>query len=769
MVARSSRRPRWRLLALAIADPGRAEALGRPDRVRATPIAWILSVAQQPRGIVLRDRGLLELAVCRSSGWRSGSRADPVTPDREADVRATLGVALAMAGRTARRSRTARSAAVASVADPLVAAKILVRRGHVRYFFLATAARGAGRPARRPARASCGRRARLGGAHAQPDGPEPPGPRAGRACGAGRRVKRSGSSCRRVSRRVGRHPAQPRLHRVLPGRPSAGARASTTRRPSVIAALGEDAPVARHGPVRRAVGGGSCRRGGRRWCTAEVDQRIAVPAADARRAAARPGDGGAGGRRARQRRRRAPPARGRCSGASSADWWALRAELAVLLARAPHRRRGRPPAARTAADARAALEAAAAPRRPRWPGCWPGGGRRGRARRRRPSCSPAPPRYRQPSVGLVRATGWHARALERELRGDTRGVLAPAGAGSTRSTQHRARSAARSSARWRPATATSWPRWPCGTPSRAGPATLLEWSERWRATALSQPPVHPPDDDDLAGDLAALRDTRRRLAAARAEGAPTAAQAGRRPRPSRARDPPAYPPPGRAATGDVARFDAERLLASPRRHDVRRARRGRPRSCTRSSPRADGSRTVRGRRRREDAEQVGCASPGSPCGRRRAGGPPTSTTWAVGCRQRCWGTPYGRWATGRSWSLRPAGCTPPPGRSLPALADVPVSVAPSAALWLRARASAPTSTGARVLIAGPGTGVGRRRDRRPGARRHPEAVLLRGRRRHGRAEPGTRWTARPSRTSPRTVSSARTARCSPRSTSTTGR
>jgi len=72
----------------------------------------------------------------------------------------------------------------------------------------------------------------------------------------------------------------------------------------------------------------------------------------------------------------------------------------------------------------------------------------------------------------------------------------------------------------------------------------------------------------------------------------------------------------------------------------------------------------------------------------------------------------------------------PPGRLhatpwslLPALADVPVSVAPSAALWLRARASRPP-TGARVLIAGPGLESGGA-ELDALARRHTEAVLLR--------------------------------------------
>jgi hypothetical protein len=51
---------------------------------------------------------------------------------------------------------------------------------------------------------------------------------------------------------------------------------------------------------------------------------------------------------------------------------------------------------------------------------------------------------------------------------------------------------------------------------------LLTWTERWRASALAVPPVRPPDDRELAADLAALRDLGRRLEAAHAGGSPTA-------------------------------------------------------------------------------------------------------------------------------------------------------------------------------------------------------------------------------------------------------
>ena len=90
---------------------------------------------------------------------------------------------------------------------------------------------------------------------------------------------------------------------------------------------------------------------------------------------------------------------------------------------------------------------------------------------------------------------------------------------------------------------------------------MLEWTERWRANSLSQPPVHPPDDAELARDLAVLRDTRRRLAEARAEEAPSAARLDD----GRARLEEAIRRRTHHLAGastESAPFEAERLLAS---------------------------------------------------------------------------------------------------------------------------------------------------------------------------------------------------------------
>jgi hypothetical protein len=66
--------------------------------------------------------------------------------------------------------------------------------------------------------------------------------------------------------------------------------------------------------------------------------------------------------------------------------------------------------------------------------------------------------------------------------------------------------------------------------SRLGrPRLVLEWSERWRAVALAVPPVRPPADKALQADLAALRDVSDRLARAASTGRLAAAT--RQPRP----------------------------------------------------------------------------------------------------------------------------------------------------------------------------------------------------------------------------------------------
>lgn len=53
------------------------------------------------------------------------------------------------------------------------------------------------------------------------------------------------------------------------------------------------------------------------------------------------------------------------------------------------------------------------------------------------------------------------------------------------------------------------------------PRLLLRWTERWRATTFSLPPVRPPDDSALADVLATLRQQTRLISEATASGKPT--------------------------------------------------------------------------------------------------------------------------------------------------------------------------------------------------------------------------------------------------------
>ncbi|HEY1343426.1 MAG TPA: CHAT domain-containing protein [Streptosporangiaceae bacterium] len=54
------------------------------------------------------------------------------------------------------------------------------------------------------------------------------------------------------------------------------------------------------------------------------------------------------------------------------------------------------------------------------------------------------------------------------------------------------------------------------------PGLLLAWSERWRAIALAVPPVRPTGDETLQADLAALRSVSSRISRAQSRGLPSA-------------------------------------------------------------------------------------------------------------------------------------------------------------------------------------------------------------------------------------------------------
>ncbi|MBM2623502.1 CHAT domain-containing protein [Actinoplanes sp. LDG1-06] len=110
------------LLAMALSRP--VEALAEADRlIRSRPGAAPASYAHQARAIVLRDAGQFAeaIAAARRALRLAGD------PERAVDVRATLGVALVMAGRTT--AGLAELDAAAGASRGPVAGRVLMRRG----------------------------------------------------------------------------------------------------------------------------------------------------------------------------------------------------------------------------------------------------------------------------------------------------------------------------------------------------------------------------------------------------------------------------------------------------------------------------------------------------------------------------------------------------------------------------------------------------------------------------------------------------------------
>lgn len=124
---------------------------------------------------------------------------------------------------------------------------------------------------------------------------------------------------------------------------------------------------------------------------------------------------------------------------------------------------------------------------------------------------------------LSRAVAWLAQARRAEAAGDTRRLMHACRRGLAVIDEYRAvfgsaELRAQSTAHGAELAALGQ-----SHAARLGrPRLMLEWSERWRAVALAVPAVRPPADELLQADLAALRDVTSRLARARDEGQPTA-------------------------------------------------------------------------------------------------------------------------------------------------------------------------------------------------------------------------------------------------------
>src|SRR6266545_687432 len=248
---------------------------------------------------------------------------------------------------------------------------------------------------------------------------------------------------------------------------------------------------------------------------------------------------------------------------------------------------------------------------------------------------------------------------------------------------------------------------------RAGrPRRLLVWSERWRATALAVPPVRPPDDHELQGDLVPLREITRRLEDAGARGAPTTAlqrerqrlEGGIRARAMRARGAsragrqqfefqvePLLEEVGAARLVQIVEIDGDLHALVCGGGRVRRFPAGRADEAARE---VDFARF--GLRRLAYNRPVG-----------RAG---TAVALLEATGRRLERVFLGQ--AGRHLGSGPVVVVPPgrlhavPWALLPSFRDRVLSVAPSASVWLRASRATPPARRAVVLVRGPDLGSG---------------------------------------------------------------
>jgi tetratricopeptide (TPR) repeat protein len=127
---------------------------------------------------------------------------------------------------------------------------------------------------------------------------------------------------------------------------------------------------------------------------------------------------------------------------------------------------------------------------------------------------------RHRGAAIARTTGWLARALQAEANGDSRAMLAACRRGLDVLDEHRLSMGATEMRARATVHGVELAALATRHAARIADAKqLLLWSERWRGTALAAAPVRPPDDDELAMELSALRGVTRRIAELRAHGA----------------------------------------------------------------------------------------------------------------------------------------------------------------------------------------------------------------------------------------------------------
>lgn len=133
-------------------------------------------------------------------------------------------------------------------------------------------------------------------------------------------------------------------------------------------------------------------------------------------------------------------------------------------------------------------------------------------------------RSRRRGPPLSRVSGWLGRALQAQVADNPRRLMAACRRGLEVLDEHRftlGASELRAQGTAHGAELAALARRHAAAAGR--PRLLLEWSERWRATALAVPPVKPAADAELTNGLVALHEVTSQLENARRLGTPTGA------------------------------------------------------------------------------------------------------------------------------------------------------------------------------------------------------------------------------------------------------
>ena len=320
---------------------------------------------------------------------------------------------------------------------------------------------------------------------------------------------------------------------------------------------------------------------------------------------------------------------------------------------------------------------------------------------------------------LARSAAWLGKALRSEARADVRGMLSACARGLDALDEHRLTMGATELRALATGHGAELAELALRDALRRDDASsLLVWGERWRATALTVPPVRPSDDEQLVGDLAALRDVVRRLDAQR-----DAALERERRRLEKAVRERALRAQGQPLSGSTTRFDVEELVGALEEtvlielievDDVLQAVVVRDGTISRHTVGPVATAAVEVERSRFRLRWLAHG--------RSQRGPSLDVL----------GSRLGEAILGPAQHLlgdRPVVMVPPgrlqalPWGLLPSMADRPVNVVPSAATWLRARRLRPPSDRRVVLVLGPGLSAGRAEVMRL-AQRYPEATVL---------------------------------------------